>query len=151
MFTVLFGLAALVVESKSHRSGLPAAGLISIQSISKVFTMAKVIEEQGPDAIADNMGVDATSQVFNSIVAVEQDKGAEMNAMVNAGAITATSMVSGTSRSADWNKILDYYSDFSQSQAEYARAFAALAIEWRWELVTTKSLRFSATAAKSSL
>ena len=45
---------------------------MSIQSISKVFTMAKVIEEQGPDAIANNMGVDATGQVFNSIVAVEQ-------------------------------------------------------------------------------
>ena len=52
----------------------------------------------GPEAIQDNMGVDATGQVFNSIVAVEQYKGAEMNAMVNAGAITATSMIQGDSR-----------------------------------------------------
>jgi glutaminase len=86
---------------------------VSIQSISKVFTMALVMQEQGPDAIANNMGVDATGQVFNSIVAVEQYKGSEMNAMVNPGAITATSMVSGTSRDEIWNKILAFHSDFA--------------------------------------
>ena len=59
----------------------------------------------GLEAIANNMGVDATGQVFNSIYAVEQNKGSEMNAMVNPGAITATGMVSGSSRQEIWNKI----------------------------------------------
>ena len=86
---------------------------VSIQSISKVFTMAKVIEERGQQSIPENMGVDATGQVFNSIVAIEQYKGSEMNAMVNPGAITATSMVSGANRDEIWNKILSYYSDFA--------------------------------------
>jgi len=86
---------------------------VSIQSISKVFTMARVVEDQGADAIENNMGVDATGQVFNSIVAVEQYKGAEMNPMVNPGAITATSMVSGASRDEIWNKIIGTYSDFA--------------------------------------
>jgi glutaminase len=36
-----------------------------------------------------------------------------MNAMVNPGAITATSMVSGSSRDAVWNKILAFHSDFA--------------------------------------
>jgi glutaminase len=71
------------------------------------------MEEQGPDAILNNMGVDATGQPFNSIVAVEQYKGSEENAMVNPGAITATSMVSGASRDEIWNKILAWYSDFA--------------------------------------
>ena len=44
---------------------------VSIQSISKVFTMAKVMEEQGPDAIEKRIGVDATGMRFNSIVSVE--------------------------------------------------------------------------------
>ncbi|HSO93373.1 MAG TPA: glutaminase A, partial [Candidatus Dormibacteraeota bacterium] len=86
---------------------------VSIQSISKVFTMAKVMDEQTPQAIQDNMGVDATGQVFNSINAVEQYKGAEMNAMVNPGAITATSLVSGANYDEIWNKILSFYSDFA--------------------------------------
>jgi glutaminase len=75
--------------------------------------MALVMEEQGVEALEKNMGVDATGQVFNSIVAVEQYRGAEMNPMVNPGAITATSMVSGTDRAQIWNKILNWHSDFA--------------------------------------
>ena len=108
----IFGIALVTVDGKVYATG-DTTSKVSIQSISKVFTMAKVMEEQGPDAIANNMGVDATGQAFNSIVAVEQYKGAEMNAMVNPGAITATSMVSGGSREEIWNKILACYSDFA--------------------------------------
>ena len=108
----LFGIALVTVEGMVYSAG-DISSEVSIQSISKVFTMAKVIEEKGADAIFGNMGVDATGQVFNSIVAVEQYQGAEMNAMVNAGAITATSMVSGKSRDEIWGKILSYYGDFA--------------------------------------
>ena len=108
----IFGIALVTTDGRIYTKG-DVSSEVSIQSISKVFTMAKVIEEQGPAAIAGNMGVDATGQVFNSIVAVEQHKGAEMNAMVNPGAITATSMVSGATREEIWNKILGYYGDFA--------------------------------------
>jgi glutaminase len=108
----IYGIAVVTTDGKVYTKG-DITSEVSIQSISKVFTMAKVIEEQSPKAIEDNMGVDATGQVFNSIVAIEQYKGAEMNAMVNPGAITATSMVSGKSRDEVWNKILTYYSDFA--------------------------------------
>ena len=108
----IFGIALVTADGRVYTKG-DVASEVSIQSISKVFTMAKVIEERGPRSIPENMGVDATGQVFNSIVAVEQHKGAEMNAMVNPGAITATSMVSGGSRAEIWNKILTYYGDFA--------------------------------------
>jgi glutaminase len=111
----IYGIALVTTDGQVYTTG-DVTSEVSIQSISKVFTMAKVIEEQGPQAIADNMGVDATGQVFNSIVAVEQYRGSEMNAMVNPGAITATSMVSGASRDEIWNKILSYYSDFAGRQ-----------------------------------
>ena len=108
----IFGIALVTADGRVYTKG-DVTSEVSIQSISKVFTMALVIEEQGPAAIADNMGVDATGQVFNSINAVEQYKGAEMNAMVNPGAITATSMVAGGGRDEIWSKILGYYSDFA--------------------------------------
>ena len=108
----IFGIALVTVDGKVYTAG-DITSQVSIQSISKVFTMAKVIQEQGPDAILNNMGVDATGQVFNSIVAVEQYKGAEMNAMVNPGAITATSMVSGATRDEIWNNLIGWYSDFA--------------------------------------
>ena len=108
----IFGIALVTADGRVYTKG-DVTSEVSIQSISKVFTMAPVIEEQGPAAIADNMGVDATGQVFNSINAVEQYKGAEMNAMVNPGAITATSMVAGSTRDEIWSKIVGYYGDFA--------------------------------------
>jgi glutaminase len=111
----VFGLALVTVDGQVHTKG-DITTQVSIQSISKVFTMAKVFEESGPEAIRDNQGVDATGAVFNSIVAVEQYKGAEMNAMVNPGAITATSMVKGATYDEIWNTIIGYYSDFAGRQ-----------------------------------
>jgi glutaminase len=108
----IFGIALVTVDGKVYTVG-DIKSEVSIQSISKVFTMALVMEEQGPDAIEKNMGVDATGQVFNSIVAVEQYKGAEMNAMVNPGAITSTSMVKGASRDEIWKKILGWHGEFA--------------------------------------
>lgn len=108
----VYGIALVTVDGRVFTAG-DLSTQVSIQSISKVFTMAKVIEEQGPDAIRNNMGVDATGQVFNSIVAVEQYRGAEMNAMVNPGAIAATSMVSGSSYDEIWGRISSFYSDFA--------------------------------------
>jgi glutaminase len=108
----IFGIALVTVDGKVYTVG-DITSEVSIQSISKVFTMAKVIEDLGPEAIEKNMGVDATGQVFNSIVAIEQYKGSEMNPLVNPGAITATSMVSGATREEIWNKILGTHSDFA--------------------------------------
>ena len=108
----IFGIALVTVDGKVYTVG-DVTSEVSIQSISKVFAMAQVIQTQGPEAIEKNMGVDATGQVFNSIVAVEQYKGSEMNAMVNPGAITATSMISGNSADEVWSKIIGIHSDFA--------------------------------------
>jgi glutaminase len=108
----IYGIALVTADGKVYTTG-DIKSEVSIQSISKVFTMALVMEESGVDAIMNNMGVDATGQVFNSIVAIEQYKGAEMNAMVNPGAIASTSMVKGGSRDEIWKKILAFYGDFA--------------------------------------
>ena len=79
--------------------------------------MAKVIEEQGPEAIDKTIGVDATGMRFNSIVSIEFSQkalgGPEMNSLVNPGAIATTSMVKGATRAEVWKNILSYYSDFA--------------------------------------
>jgi len=108
----LFGIVLVTADGKVYTAG-DIKTEVSIQSISKVFTMARVIQDSGAMAIEKNMGVDATGQVFNSIVAVEQNKGSEMNALVNPGAITATSMIGGTTADAIWAKIIGTYDDFA--------------------------------------
>jgi glutaminase len=112
----IYGIALITPDGKVYTAG-DVKSQVSIQSISKVFTMAEVMEEQGVDAIANRIGVDATGMRFNSIVAVEFAQkslgGPEINPLVNPGAITATSMVSGRSRDEIWQKILSFYSDFA--------------------------------------
>jgi glutaminase len=108
----IYGITLVTTNGKVYSEG-DLKSEVSIQSISKVFTMALVMEESGADSIQKNMGVDATGQPFNSIVAVEQYKGAEMNALVNPGAITATSMVKGANADEIWKKIIGIHSDFA--------------------------------------
>ncbi|HKH90524.1 MAG TPA: glutaminase A [Gemmatimonadaceae bacterium] len=108
----LFGIALVTADGRVFTAG-DLKTEVSIQSISKVFTMARVIQDSGAASIEKNMGVDATGQVFNSIVAIEQFKGSEMNALVNPGAITATSMVGGGTADAVWSKIIGTYDAFA--------------------------------------
>jgi glutaminase len=112
----LFGIALVTVDGKVFTAG-DVKTEVSIQSISKVFTMAQVIQEQGLEAIENRIGVDATGARFNSIIAVEAVRtvtgsGApEMNPLVNPGAISATSMVTGATSDEVWKKILGFHND----------------------------------------
>ncbi len=108
----IYGIALVTTDGKVYTVG-DIKSEVSIQSISKVFTTALVMDESGPQSLEENMGVDATGQVFNSIVAIEQYKGAEMNPLVNAGAITATSMVKGEMYGDVWGKIEGTYNTFA--------------------------------------
>lgn len=108
----LFGIALITTNGEVYTKG-DVSTEVSIQFISKVFAMARVIQNSGTEIIAETMGVDATGQVFNSIVAIEQYHGAEMNARVNPGAITATSMVKGDKPEAVWETITNTYNDFA--------------------------------------
>jgi glutaminase len=90
----------------------------SIQSISKVFTMALVMAENGPDTIVKGVGVDATGQAFNSIVAIEQYKGHEMNPLVNPGAISTVGQIKGASPDEVWAKIIGIHNAFAGRSLE---------------------------------
>jgi len=112
----IYGIALVTTDGKVYTAG-DVKSEVSIQSISKVFTMAKVMEESGTEAIEKRIGVDATGMRFNSIVAVEFAQkalgGPEINPLVNPGAITATSMLKGATRDEVWKSLLGFYSDFA--------------------------------------
>ena len=108
----LFGIALVTADGKVYTAG-DIASEVSIQSVSKVFTMARVMEESGEKAIVDNIGVDATGQPFNSIVAIEQHKGFQQNPLVNPGAITTTSMLRGSTADEVWSNIMSTLDAFA--------------------------------------
>jgi glutaminase len=111
----LYGLALVTVNGQVYLVG-DVADEFSIQSISKVITMARVIEDEGEQFIEDRIGVDPTGARFNSAIPVEMNKGMEINPMVNAGAIAATSLVRGKTYEEKWNAILQTHNDFAARQ-----------------------------------
>jgi glutaminase len=114
----LFGIAVVTSDGKVYSAG-DLKTEVSIQSISKVFTMAQVIQEQGIDSVAKRIGVDATGARFNSIIAIEGVRAVvgtgapEMNPLVNPGAISATGMVTGANADEIWKKISGIHNDFA--------------------------------------
>jgi glutaminase len=113
----VFGIALVTADGQIYTKG-DLDTKVSIQSISKVFTLALVIEQKGAQLIKDSVGVDATGEVFNSITAIERKRGKEMNSCVNPGAIATTSLVMGSDYDTKWNSILQFHSDCAGRQLE---------------------------------
>lgn len=82
----------------------------SIQSISKVFTLALAMEELGAEQVFQKIGSEPTGRAFNSLEAVIDMPTHSANPYVNAGAIATTSLISGADKTAKFNKIIDFYS-----------------------------------------
>jgi len=100
-----FGITLVDKDGNVYEYGNTKAK-VSIQSISKVFTLALVMSERGATFVANKIGVNATGLPFNSIVAIEQHQGSPSNPFVNAGAIAATSWVKAKDSTERWMKIL---------------------------------------------
>src|SRR5690349_1494046 len=84
----VFGLAIATVEGEVHGVG-EWRQRFSIQSISKVFTLALVIEKDG-EALWTRVGREPSGTSFNSLVQLEYEHGIPRNPFVNAGALVVT-------------------------------------------------------------
>jgi glutaminase len=104
----LFGIAVVTTDNKGYTVG-DVDYSFSIQSISKVFTLALAMEELGADKVFERIGSEPTGRPFNSVVAVVDMPTHTGNPLVNAGAIATTSLISGSDPGAKWNKILAFY------------------------------------------
>jgi glutaminase len=83
-----FGLAVATVEGEVHGVG-EWRQRFSIQSISKVFTLALVIEKDG-EALSTRVGREPSGTPFNSLVQLEYEHGIPRNPFINAGALVVT-------------------------------------------------------------
>jgi glutaminase len=105
----LFGIAVVTTDNQSYAVG-DTSYSFSIQSISKVFTLALAMQDLGADEVFKKIGSEPTGRPFNSVVAVVDMPTHTGNPMVNAGAIAATSLVAAKNGDERWNRILDFYS-----------------------------------------
>ena len=104
----LFGIAVVTTDNQVLTLG-DVDYSFSIQSISKVFTLALAMEELGPNKVFEKIGSEPTGRAFNSPLAVVDMPTHTGNPLVNAGAIATASLVSGRDAEEKWNKILDFY------------------------------------------
>ena len=105
----MFGIAVVATDNQNVTSG-ELKYSFSIQSISKVFTLALAMEELGAAKVFERIGSEPTGRPFNSVFAVADLPSHTGNPFVNAGAIATTSLISGSNANEKWNKILNFYS-----------------------------------------
>lgn len=83
-----FGIAVATLDGQEYMTG-DAQVCFSIQSISKVFTLAMVTRRIG-DEIWKAVGREPSGNPFNSLVQLEYEQGMPRNPFINAGALVVT-------------------------------------------------------------
>src|SRR5579863_4616557 len=104
----LFGIAIVTTDNQVITLG-DVNYSFSIQSISKVYTLALAMEQLGPDKAFQRVGSEPTGRPFNSVSAVVDMPTHTGNPFVNAGAIATTSLINGKDEDERWNTILAFY------------------------------------------
>jgi glutaminase len=134
----LFGVCVATVDGQTFSAG-DTETEFALESISKVFTAALAIEQVGPKVFHRKVGADPTGAAFNSVLALELHNDMPMSPMVNAGAMTATSLLSAANASHRLHQILNVQSDFAGrpilvndqlAESEQATNFHNRAIAW---------------------
>jgi len=107
-----FGICLAGTNGALHEIGDVEAEF-SIQSVSKPFVFALVLQVLGYEEARLKLGVNSSGLPFNSVMAIELNESRTINPMVNAGAIASTSLVPGTTPSEKWEFIQDGLSRFA--------------------------------------
>jgi glutaminase len=108
----LFGVVIATRTGKIYTAG-ERKYEFSIQSVSKPFTAALIMAEQGPKVLREKIGVEPTGLPFNSKIALELYDDRSVNPLVNAGAIAAVSLVEADSEKERWNKVSANINDYA--------------------------------------
>jgi glutaminase len=111
----LFGVAIVTADGRVFTAG-DVDYSFSIQSCSKVFTLAQIMQESGQEAVFKKIGVEPTGMPFNSVTALGLHDNRAINPLVNAGAMASVSMVKANSAAERWDKILAFQSKFAGEQ-----------------------------------
>jgi glutaminase len=86
----------------------------TLQSISKVITLALALMDRGMDYVFSKVGMEPTGDPFNSIIKLETSNPSKpLNPMINAGALAVTSMIAGESNEERMARILHFVRDLA--------------------------------------
>lgn len=106
-----FGIAITTTEGHCYEVG-DSRSRFTIQSISKPLTYGLALRDRGFDAVDAKVGVEPSGEAFNSI-SLAPGSGRPPNPMINAGAITSTSLVAGETAAERERRVVDFYGRFA--------------------------------------
>ena len=86
---------------------------VAIESISKLFSFARVVEKHGMQHMLDKVGVHGSFLPFNSIIATEMAPSHTINPFLNQGAMATTSLLYKKDKSAYFNDIINNMSAYA--------------------------------------
>ena len=114
----LFGISVTLEDGTQYSVG-DTEYKFGIESVSKVPTAILALREYGAKTILEDIGADATGLPFNSIFAILLEKDHPSTPLVNAGAISACSMVEPKGDSdAKWAAIVKNITELAGSAPE---------------------------------
>lgn len=135
----LFGLSVMLPDGTAINIG-DTGYRFGIESVSKVPTAILAMRQHTPAGVLEKIGADATGLPFNSIFAILLENDHPSTPLVNAGAISACSMIDPKGDSdAKWKAITDNITDLCGSapqlidelyHSESATNFNNRAITW---------------------
>lgn len=114
----LFGISVTLLDGTTYSVG-DTGYKFGIESVSKVLTAILVLKQYGAEAVLKQIGADATGLPFNSIFAILLENDHPSTPLVNAGAITACSMVAPKGDSwGKWEAIINNIKALCGSEAQ---------------------------------
>lgn len=106
-----FGIAIATTDGAVYEVGDTRVPF-TIQSISKALVYGLALEDRGKNMVLGKVGVEPTGDAFNSI-SLEPSTGRPLNPMINAGAITSSSLVAGRSEQDRFERVLALFSMYA--------------------------------------
>ncbi|WP_411348197.1 glutaminase A [Paenibacillus sp. WLX2291] len=110
-------LGIYIADSQGESISAGDCGLkFTMQSISKVFTLILALIDHGEEAVFYNVGKEPTGDDFNSMIKLELvEPGIPFNPLINAGAITVSSLIAGDSPEEKSKRILEFFRKLSSN------------------------------------
>ncbi|RZL76991.1 MAG: glutaminase A [Rhodococcus sp. (in: high G+C Gram-positive bacteria)] len=115
-----FGICIATVDGYVYEVG-DTRQPFTIQSISKPFTYAVALADRGPDAVAEKIDVEPSGEPFNEI-SLDPRTERPRNPMINAGAITAASLIAGPDVDTRFERIRATYSRYAGRDLTFNRS-----------------------------
>lgn len=111
----LFGISVCLFDGQTFTVG-DTDYRFGIESVSKVHTAILILRQYGAQKVLEMIGADATGLPFNSIIAILLENDHPSTPLVNAGAISACSMVMPVGNAEKkWDAIVENITDLCGS------------------------------------